>query len=236
MNAAADGVVRVAGGEVAYRVLGAGPPVLIPWCNMPWPDLPIVARLADDHRVVLASPLGYQASTRLDGAQYGAAGAVENLLAVCDALDVEDFTVFAYSLSAAVGAWLATTTTRVNLAVLGGFPLLGSHRRVLEGVHIDVRALDADVGFDPAAALAFYRDLADRPDGALVRERRCPMRAFLGSADEVLDRFAHPGLADALRELGVDTTVVDGTDHVGTILATDAVANAFVGLPGDPTR
>jgi pimeloyl-ACP methyl ester carboxylesterase len=230
------GLVTTDSGEISYRVLGSGAPVLLPWCNLDWPAIPIVARLAEHHRVVLASPLGFQASSGLDAGHYGAARVVEDLLTVCDALDVDDFAVFGYSLSAAVGAWLATTTTRVNLAVVGGFPLLGSHQRVLDGVREDMRDLPTNLGFDPAAALAFYRDLAGRPDGMLVRERRCPMRAFVGTADEVLDRFAHPDLVGGLRACGVDTTVVEGTDHVTTILATDDVMGVFLGSGTDQSR
>src|SRR6478752_3747409 len=218
-----SGAITTHSGTISYHVLGTGTPVLVPWCNIDWPAIPIVGRLAEQHQVILASPLGFQASTRLDAAHYGAARIVEDLLTVCDGLDVDDFTVFGYSLSAATSAWLAMTTTRVNLAVLGGFPLLGSHQRVLEGVRHDMRDLPANLGFDPAAALAFYRDLASRPDGMLVRDRRCPMRVFAGTADEVLHRFAHPDLVGGLRACGVDTTVIDGTDHVTTILATDDV-------------
>jgi len=230
------GRVTTDSGEISYRVLGSGAPVLVPWCNMDWLAIPIVARLAEHHRVVLASPLGFQASTGLDATHYGATRVVENLLTVCDALDLDDFTVFGYSLSAAVAAWLATTTTRVTLAVVGGFPLLGSHQRVLDGVRHDMRDLAANVDFEPAAALAFYRDLASRPDGMLVRERRCPMRVFVGSADEVLRRFAHPDLAGGLRACGVDTTVVEGTDHVTTILATEDVMAVFLGSGTDQSR
>ena len=230
-------VVTTDSGEIRYRRAR----VPAPRCSSPgatWTGLrsPIVARLTEHHRVVLASPLGFQASTGLDAPRRRRRASSRTCSRCATRSDIDDFTVFGYSLSAAVGTWLATTTTQVNLAVVGGFPLLGSYRRVLDGVRHDVRDLAANVGFDPAAALAFYRDLAGRPDGMLVRERRCPIRVFVGSADEVLHRFAHPDLVGGLRAYGVDTTVVEGTDHVTTILATDDVMGVFLGSGTDQSR
>ena len=62
------------------------------------------------------------------------------------------------------------------------------------------------------------------------------MRAFVGTADEVIDRFAQPHLVVGLRACGVDTTVVEGTDHVTTILATDDVMGVFLGSGTDQSR
>jgi pimeloyl-ACP methyl ester carboxylesterase len=223
------GVVRVPDGQVTYRELGTGPAIVIPWCNLAWPDIEVVSRLAEDHRVLLVSPLGYQASTRLrDGAGYGAARAVDEILAVCDTLEIGAFTAFGYSLSGALAAWLATATEKATLAVIGGFPLLGSYARVHDGALDDTAHLDGDPGFDPRAALALYRDLAERPDGDLVVACRAPMRVFLGADDAVLARFSiEADLAGALRQRDVPTTVVEGTDHVSAILATDVILLLF---------
>jgi pimeloyl-ACP methyl ester carboxylesterase len=225
-----DRVASVADGDVAYRSLGSGPAVLIPWCNLAWPDLPVVPRLAERHHVILACPLGYQASTRLDEtAEYGAARAVTDLLAVCDALGIEEFAVLGYSLTAAIAGWLATVTPRATRAVLGGFPLLGNYQRVLEGVGADTAALPADLGFDPRAAVSFYRDLAGRRDGALVTDARCPIRTFVGADDEIIRRFA-PG-PDPVTDLAeaTDCEVIEGADHVSAVFATDAILRAVTG-------
>jgi pimeloyl-ACP methyl ester carboxylesterase len=220
--------VAVPSGEVAYMTLGAGPALLLPWCNLPWPDLSITRALADRYLVVLASPVGYQASSRLPpDEEYDAPRALADLLAVCDAVEIDRFAVFGYSLSAAMAAWLAGTTSRVTSAVLGGFPLLGSYQRVLDGARSDAHEMEGDPGFEPRAALSFYRDLANRADGSLVDECRCPIHAFWGASDEVLERFnAAPDLVDSLTRRGVTTTVVADTDHITTILATDEVVRA----------
>jgi len=223
--------IAVPSGEVTYMTLGTGPALLVPWCNLPWPDLLVTRTLADRYRVVLASPVGYQASSRLsEGEEYDSPSALADLLAVCDALDLDRFAVFGYSLSAAMAAWLAGTTSRVTSAVLGGFPLLGSYQRVLDGALADAQETQGDPGFDTCAALSFYRGLAHLADGALVDECRCPIRAFWGSSDEVIERFnVAPDLVDSLTRRRVAATVFANTDHLSTILATDLVLEVFAG-------
>ena len=106
-------------------------------------------------------------------------------------------------------------------------PLLGSYQRVLDGARADARAMEGDPVFDTRAALSFYRDLANLPDGALVDECRASIRAFWGASDEVIPRFnVAPDLLDSLTRRGVTTTVVANTDHLTTILATDEVVRA----------
>lgn len=218
-------VVEAESGGLTFATLGAGRGLLVPWCNLPWPELPLIDRLAESYRVVLASPRGYQQSSRLGaGEEYCAADTVQDLLDVCDAVGLDEFSVFGYSLSAAVGAWLACTSSRVTHAVLGGFPLLGSYRLVSESAERDAEQLQADPGFDSRAALAFYRELADLPDGALVDHRRCRLHAFWGSDDTVLQTFnGERDLANALAGRGVDASVIDGADHLTTLFDTAGV-------------
>lgn len=209
----------------------------MPWCNLPWPELPVIERLSERHHIVMASPRGYQHSSKLGADErYRAADAAHDLFAVCDAVGLEQFAVFGYSLSAAVAGWLACTSSRVTKAVLGGFPLLGSYSRVAASAIIDVERLTDDPGFDPRAALDFYRELATLPDGALVDDRRCPMRAFWGSDDTVLQGFdVEADLAGALTARGVATTVIDGADHLTAVLDADAVMDLFEGAGPRPS-
>jgi pimeloyl-ACP methyl ester carboxylesterase len=215
-------------GEVAFATCGSGPALLVPWCNVPWPDLPVVDRLAQQYLVVLASPRGYQYSSRLSSDQdYGMETGAHDLIAVCDALGAAEFAVLGYSLTAVLAGWLACTSSRVTFAVLGGFPLLGSYARVSRAAERDVAQLSTDPGFDTRAALALYRDLAELPDGRLIDDRRCPVHVFWGSADTVLQGFdVTAGLDDALTARGVSTSIVDGADHVTTLLDTDAIIRA----------
>ena len=52
-------VVEAESGGLTFATLGAGRGLLVPWCNVPWPELPLIDRLAESYRVVLASPRGY---------------------------------------------------------------------------------------------------------------------------------------------------------------------------------
>jgi len=111
--------------------------------------------------------------------------------------------------------------------LLGGFPLLGSYAGVSRAAERDVAQLSTDPGFDTRAALALYRDLAELPDGRLIDDRRCPVHVFWGSADTVLQGFdVTAGLDDALTARDVSTSIVDGADHVTTLLDTDAIIRA----------
>jgi pimeloyl-ACP methyl ester carboxylesterase len=218
-------------GTLAFTTRGSGPALLVPWCNLPWPELPVVDRLAEQYRVVMASPRGFQASSRQPpGEEYRLEKSAHELLAVCDALGIGEFSVLGYSLSAVLAGWLACISTRVTRAALGGFPLLGSYAKVLQSAERDVEQLTGDPGFDPRAALALYRDLAELADGALVDGRRCPMCAFWGSDDTILQGFdTEPDLADALTARGVEAAVVAGADHVTTLLDTNAIMSTLSG-------
>lgn len=218
--------------SLSYAVRGNGPGLLVPWCNFPWPDMPILDTLAERFTVVLASPRGYQRSSRLDEAEgYSADLLVRDLLAVCDHTGLDTFSVLGYSLTAAMTGWLASASSRVEAIALGGFPLLGSYERVLRRAEHDVAAMSRDTDaadalradFDARAVLTFYRELAQRPDGALV-DVACPMLAFWGTDDELLASFnTRPDYAEALTERGVETLTLDGGDHAGTILGLGAV-------------
>lgn len=217
------------GGSLAYVLTGDGPPLLVPYCNLPWLQLPIGAALAQHFTVLFAAPQGYALSSRLgpDGT-YSARLLVSDLLAVCDAVGMARFSVLGYSLTAAVSAWLAGVTDRVDAVVAGGFPLLIDYGVMLA----DVRARTApppgeppvDLGFDVRAAAAFYEDLAQLAPGGLLDGLDCPVFSFWGSRDEVLEDFeglAH--LEAGLASRGIDYRVLDGTDHSTTALTLERV-------------
>jgi pimeloyl-ACP methyl ester carboxylesterase len=225
------------GGSLAYVVTGNGPPLLVPYCNLPWLQLPIGAALAQHFTVLFAAPQGYALSSRLGPDEtYSARLFVSDLLAVCDAVGMARFSVLGYSLTAAVSAWLAGVTDRVDAVVAGGFPLLIDYGVMLA----DVRARTApptagppgeppveppvDLGFDVRAAAAFYENLARLAPGGLLDGLDCPVFAFWGSRDEVLEDFeglAH--LEAGLASRGIVYRVLDGTDHSMTALTLERV-------------
>jgi pimeloyl-ACP methyl ester carboxylesterase len=228
----------VGGASLQYTVRGSGPGLLVPVCNFPWLDMPYFDALAKHFTVVAASPRGYQASTRLAETEtYSSELIVRDLLAICDRVGLESFSVLGYSLTAAMAAQLARASSRVRAVVAGGFPLLGSYERVQLGAEHDAAALASDaeraaameMDFDIRAALAFYRDLARVDDGALVTDVTCPMFAFWGTADEILCSFnSEPDFGQGLTDRGVATHPVLGLDHARTILEFDKIVGDVI--------
>lgn len=215
--------LEVDGASLAYVVRGAGPGLLVPWCNLPWPELPLVDALAERFTVVLASPRGYQFSSRLpESAKYDAELLFDDLLAVCDHVGLGGFSVLGYSLTAAMAASLARVSDRVDALVAGGFPLLGSYERVLRRAQRDAPNV-SDTAFDTRAVLAFYRYLATLDDGALVRDVRCPVMAFWGTDDHLLESFnLVTDYGTALSERGVATVALRAHDHATAIVELNA--------------
>jgi pimeloyl-ACP methyl ester carboxylesterase len=216
------------GRTLAYAVEGSGPWLVVPWCNVNWFDFSDLGVLTRGHRVIVASPLGFGSSGRSSAAAYGMDLFVDDLLHVCAVAGADRFDVFGYSLTGALAARLACLSDRVECAVVGGFPLLGSYAAVREDVERlvgdpEVAAGVADT-FDPAAALALYRDLAELPDGDLVDRRRCRMAAFWGEDDAVLQGFDSSGNLDGeLRARDVQVTPMPGLGHDDMLLHLDDV-------------
>jgi pimeloyl-ACP methyl ester carboxylesterase len=229
---------------MSYSVRGDGPGLLVPWCNFPWPDMPFVDTLADRFTVVLASPRGYQLSTRLpDSREYSAELLMNDLLAVCDHVGLEAFSVLGYSFTAAVAGWLASASSRVQAVVLGGFPLLGSYEAVLRGAEERAAEIsrhgetaeEAITDFDLRAVLTFYRELAERPGDALV-DVECPIFAFWGTDDDILQSFDRTAdFGTALADRGIATRPLDGRDHVGAILSLGDVVEDIMSWLGQVT-
>jgi pimeloyl-ACP methyl ester carboxylesterase len=217
---------------LAYTVSGSGPGLLVPWCNFDWNDTTYVDTLAASFTVVVAAPRGYAKSTWLDDGSYHAAQLFEDLLAVCDAVGLDRFSLFGYSLTAAVSVRLAAASDRVDAVVAGGFPWCAD----LSKLQADVRArtdvpdearereLSVQLGFDVRAARAFYDDLSHLPPGALVDDVSRPLFTFWGSDDEVIDGFEGIGhLEAALRDRGIGYRVMPGPDHAATLLSLDGL-------------
>lgn len=230
--------LAVGADRIEYSARGSGPAVLVPMCNFPMLDMPYINALTAHFTVVGASPRGYQGSTRL-GSERSYTGDLlaADLLAVCDELGFDTFSVFGYSLTAAMSAWLASQTSRVNAVIAGGFPLMGAYERVLMGAECEAASLAEDAeradelqrDFDVRAVLSFYRMLATLPDGALVADLRCPLLAFWGTDDDVLWSFnTVPDLTASLADHGVGSRQLIGRDHVSAIASLGDIIEGLV--------
>jgi pimeloyl-ACP methyl ester carboxylesterase len=213
------------GGRVAYRVHGAGPPLLAPECNYTW-DSTVETYLADRFTLIVASPRDYGRSTRTGGPDYQAERWASDLQAVARHVGYERFLFFGYSFTGAFGPWLARQlrgTDSVMAVAAGGFPLLGDYRVTLTDVEGQARELERDPEtlakvqerFDPWAARAFYRDLATLAPDALVDDLPCPLYCFWGDrdTDAVAMVLSHTAYRAGLQERGVPFDVYPGYDH-----------------------
>ena len=217
----------VDGARVAYRVHGAGPPLLAPECNYTWDDA-VEARLAERFTLIVASPRDYGRSTRTGGPGYDVRRWATDLQAVAHHVGYDRFLFFGYSFTGAFGPWLARRlrdSNAVAAVAAGGFPLLGDYGVTLADVENQSRALEQDPAglalvrprFDPLAGLAFYRDLADLAPDTLVDDLPCPLYCFWGDrdTDAVEMVLSHEEYRAGLTRRGVPFDVYAGYDHEG---------------------
>ena len=180
--------------DLHYEVTGSGPALLLPKFNyFRWDRCLDVGLLAGRFTVVVASPRGFMASSRLaaDG-DYRVADLAGDLAAVMEAAGFGRFSVFGYSFTGAFAPWLAHLTDRVDAVVPGGFPIVGDYSPQFADIQARMEAARADPAawlevtsrFDNRAALGFYRELSELPPNFLVDSLPCPLFAFWGEDDE----------------------------------------------------
>jgi len=217
----------VDGAQIAYRVHGAGPPLLAPECNYTWDD-GVEARLAERFTLIVASPRDYGQSTRTGGPGYDVGRWATDLQAVARQLGYDRFLFFGYSFTGAFGPWLARRlrkSSAVAAVAAGGFPLLGDYGVTLADVENQARALVQDPAalaqvrprFDPLAARAFYRDLGNLAPDTLVDDLPCPLYCFWGDrdTDAVGMVMPHDEYMGGLSQRSVAFDVYAGYDHEG---------------------
>lgn len=217
----------VDGARIAYRVRGAGPPLVAPECNYTWDDV-VEERLAERFTVIVASPRDYGRSTRTEGPDYDVGRWATDVQAVARHAGYDRFLFFGYSFTGAFGPWLARRLRAgdaVAAVAAGGFPLLGDYRVTLADVETEARAIEREPAllaqvrprFDPLAGRAFYRDLATLPPDTLVDDLPCPLYCFWGDrdTDAVEMVLSHDEYRAGLGRRGVPFDVHAGYDHEG---------------------
>ncbi len=214
--------------DLHYEVTGSGPALLLPKFNYArWDRYLDVGLLARRFTVVVASPRGFAASSRLAAdADYRVADLASDLVAVMEAAGFARFSVFGYSFTGALAPWLAHLTDRVNAVVSGGFPIVGDYSAQYADVKARSDAAKSDPAawseltslFDNRAALGFYRELSELPTDFLVDGLPCPLFAFWGEDDE---EIAFGGgvqlLAAGLDRRGLRHASFPGHDHNGML-------------------
>ncbi len=172
-----------------------------------------------------------------------------DLLAVADAVNADQFVYYGYSWLAMVGLQLALRTTRLSGLIMGGFPPLnGPYREMLRvttasyeraaGILIpqeedEWSSSSLTVG-QTQQFMTLYQALQDFDDHAAQSQITCPRLCFAGTADaiqygkdwgDVLVNIGGPlvnGQAE-LEALGWDVRVLDGLDHMQAMQAAQVV-------------
>jgi len=231
------------GAAIAYRVDGAGPPVVLAhalgvhaeanWLRSGWID-----RLLRTQRSVVSFDLrGHGRSDRRHEISAYGAGVHEDVVRLLDHLGIERADFMGYSLGAWVGIGvLATHPDRLNACVLGGCGWQGIDRQhnlfladALDGIRsgdaslqwqaeMTVRLVDA-CGNDPKALAALLRsDWAVPLDR--VRHNERPVRLVSGANDLLV-----PDPEDMRRRIGSSTAVViPDADHRTALVHADFAA------------
>ncbi|WP_286928459.1 MULTISPECIES: alpha/beta fold hydrolase [Aeromicrobium] len=207
---------------------GEGAAVVVPRLNVDWSSMNLSA-LAERFRVVIVAPRGFGPSVR-PGA-YDMSGFVGDVEQVLDHLGIGSYATFGYSMNGVMAARLALSSARVTAVACGGFPLTAD----LSGMGDRARARNASAcedpeaweeilaTYDPAAAEAFWDDVAALPPGALADLDR-PLRLWWGEDDAVLASLLSPTqLARDLDARGIPYEIVPGLDHDGMLRRLDLV-------------
>lgn len=202
--------------------------VVVPRLNVDWTQVDLAA-LEARFTVVVVSPRGFGSSERPGG--YSGARFLADVARVLDHLGVVDYAAFGYSMSGVMAARLAVGNPRVRAVACGGFPLtadlgaMGERARLMHAAARAAAAAWAEVTtmYDPAAAVAFWDDVASLPCAALV-DLTCPIRCWWGAEDLVLGSLTDSAeLAADLSERGIPYDVLPGLDHDAALDRLDLV-------------
>jgi pimeloyl-ACP methyl ester carboxylesterase len=180
-----------------------------------------VDKFAERYQVVTASPRGYFGSDREESADaYTLDSVRDDLLAAADAAGLETFSVWGYSMAAAVGVFLAAATSRVGALVAGGFPLIGSYQAVVEWA--EQLPVPTSPPLDPAAGIAFYRAMAASNTDQRMSSLRCARFCYWGAEDPIMT-LAMPidQQRRKLEKAGFDVQELPGLDHSACGVCTD---------------
>jgi len=214
--------------KIWWRATGEGPAVVVPRLNVDWTQVDLAA-IEARFTVVVVSPRGFGPSERPGG--YSGARFLADVERVLDHLGVVEYAALGYSMSGVMAARLAVNNTRVRAVACGGFPLTADLGAMGERARLRHASARADSSawaevtgmYDPAAAEAFWDDVACLPRAALV-DLACPIRCWWGAQDIVLGSLTDPAeLAADLSERGIPYDVLPGLDHDAALDRLDLV-------------
>ncbi|HNB54645.1 MAG TPA: alpha/beta hydrolase, partial [Anaerolineales bacterium] len=231
-----------------YTVNGTGAPLILlhggGQIKQDWHKLGYVTRLSD-FRVIAVDLRGNGESGMPDheGA-YVIERQIEDVLAVADACDVDQFALWGFSYGANVGRYLAAWSGRVTRFVMGGIPFGSATpgtwgRSIREALEkwtpiltaqregtLELTTLpkdDQEHLADPHLArwMAVFQGMVSWPD-VNPEDLRCPTLLVAGSESLSYQELLMDQL-DAIKRAGVQVEIFDGLDHMQEFTQMDLV-------------
>jgi pimeloyl-ACP methyl ester carboxylesterase len=236
------------GTRIAYDVIGEGLPLVLlhggGYTRQNWHDVGYVKRLKDDFKVIAIEIRGNGESDKpTESACYTTDRMGQDILAVADACDAEQFTIWGFSYGGNIGRYLAAQSRRVEKLVMVGIPFglgaSGEFRQfindfrthwqpILEAQRdgtLDLASLSKEdrqalQEGNIALHLAWLSAMLDW--GAIEpTDLRCPTLWLLGSENEAA-MASFRAYEDKLRKSKVQVKVLKGVDHRGEFSEIDA--------------
>ena len=134
-------VVSPDGTQIAYDVTGEGSAIILlhgGWnTRQNWHDVGYVKQLKDNFKVIAIDIRGNGESDKpTDSSDYTTEKICQDILAVADACDIEQFTIWGFSYGANIGRYLVAQSDRVEKFILMDIPFglgaPGAFRRFIE--------------------------------------------------------------------------------------------------------
>lgn len=129
------------GTRIAFDVAGEGPTIILlhgaGYTRQNWHEVGYVTRLKDKFKVIAMDIRGHGESDKpADPAYYTTDKMCQDILAVADACDVEQFTIWGFSYGGNIGRYIAVQSERVVKLIVMGIPFglgaSGQFRRFIE--------------------------------------------------------------------------------------------------------
>jgi pimeloyl-ACP methyl ester carboxylesterase len=119
--------VSLDGTRIAYDVTGEGLPIVLlhggGHTRQNWHEMGYVKRLKDDFKVIAIDIRGNGESDKpTDPTYYTTDKMCQDILAVADACNVEQFTIWGFSYGGNIGRYLAAQSNRVEKIIIVGIP------------------------------------------------------------------------------------------------------------------
>jgi pimeloyl-ACP methyl ester carboxylesterase len=190
------------GHQLAYRVSGHGPALVVLSLYRRRPDMAQARMLSDRWQVFQVAPLGYGYSERVPG--YAGELLRDQVQSVLDRHGVDRFVVWGYSAGAAMALCIARATPRSAGLVCGGF----APRPMTPGV---MRQLDRRLRPDhPSRSLWWWYNSFDWSDE--VRAMSGARLFYWGSEDRQMAKWLR-GTRDRDAQQNADFLELPGLDH-----------------------